>query len=73
MRLTVGYVVCFLIAAVHALAQTGSNDVLKQERNGVEAKKLTSEEMSSLGDPFFNLVLKNHADVTDLTEIERLI
>ena len=58
MLLTAGYVICFLIVAVHALALIGSNDVLKQERDGVEAKKLTSEERSSLGDPFFNLVLK---------------
>ena len=29
--------------------------------------------MAELGDPFFNLVLRNHADVVSLAEIEDLI
>lgn len=55
------------------LAQSGGVTLLRQERNGVIPQKMTAEELASLGDPLFNLVLKEHADVTNLTEIENLI
>ena len=56
-----------------ALAQSGGVTLLKQERNGASTQKLTAGELASLGDPLFNLVLKDHADVTNLSEIENLI
>lgn len=61
--------------AAPALAQSGgvALTLLKQERNGAPTQELTAGELASLGDPLFNLVLKDHADVTNLSEIENLI
>lgn len=56
-----------------ALAQSGGVTLVKQERNGAPTQKLTAGELASLGDLLFNLVLKDHADVTNLSEIENLI
>lgn len=56
-----------------ALAQSAGVTLLKQERNGLRPQKMTTEELAPLGDPLFNLVLKEHADITNLSEIEALI
>jgi len=55
------------------LAQPSTVLLLKQERRGMPAQNLSAAELSSLGDPFFNLVLKNKASETLLSEIERLV
>jgi hypothetical protein len=63
-----------LLALVVALsAQPASVLLLKQDRDGVPAQNLSAAELSSLGDPFFNLVLKDRADATALSVIEGLI
>lgn len=62
-----------LLWVTPVLAQPGGVTLLNQERNGVRPQKMTAEELASLGDPLFNLVLKEHADVTNLTEVENLI
>jgi len=46
---------------------------LSQERDGAPARNLTTAEFNALGDPFFNLVLREHADVIKLSEIENLL
>ena len=68
-------VLAALIAAawMAVSAQPATVLLLKQDRDGAPAQNLSAAELSSLGDPLFNLVLKKHADVTSLTAIESLI
>lgn len=47
--------------------------LLKQDRDGAPAQNLSAAELSSLGDPLFNLVLRDHADATSMSAIEKLI
>jgi hypothetical protein len=61
------------ILAAHSSADAQGVLLLKQEREGGPAINLSGKEMAELGDPFFNLVLRNHADVVSLPEIENLI
>ncbi|MGF1516170.1 MAG: hypothetical protein ACFB5Z_21075 [Elainellaceae cyanobacterium] len=56
-----------------ALAQDSSGLLLRQDANSDPVRFLTPEEQSELDDPFFNLVLKEHADATSLSEVEDLI
>ena len=46
---------------------------LKQSSDGGNPQSLTPSERAVLGDPLFTLVLRDHANVTNLAEIERLI
>ncbi len=59
-----------------ALAQTAPTIMLEQDReleNGGRVQPLTAENRANLGDPLFNLVLKDRADVVNLGELETLI
>jgi hypothetical protein len=47
--------------------------LLKQDRDGAPAQNLTAAEAATLSDPFFELVLREHADVTLLPALEDLI
>lgn len=48
--------------------------LLKQERDGAPATNLTGAERATLGDPFFELVLKTRADAaTTLSAVENLL
>jgi hypothetical protein len=47
--------------------------LLKQERVGAPAVPLTSAELAALGDPLFNLVLREHAGATTLAQVESLL
>ena len=46
---------------------------LKQVRDGAPAISLSGRELAELGDAFFNLVLKDHADVVALSQVENLL
>lgn len=46
---------------------------LQQAHDDAPAEPLSSANLQTLGDPFFRLVLSEHADVTDLAQIEELI
>lgn len=59
-------IVCTRIAGQQPL-------LLKQTHNGTPAVNLTSAELVSLGDPFFELVLRQRPDVTLLSDIENLL
>jgi hypothetical protein len=50
-----------------------SSLMLTQDRDGVSPRLLTPSEKAALGDPLFNLVLRDHADETSLTAIQNLI
>lgn len=63
-------VIC-LLAPTESVSQ--SVPIMLQERDGAPARSLTAAELNSLADPFFNLVLKEHADKTKLSDIENLI
>ncbi len=60
------------LVAEPAFAQD-SAALLRQDANASPVRPLTPEERSELGDPFFNLVLKEGADATSLSEVEALI
>ena len=47
--------------------------LLKQDRDGAPAVNLTAAELGTLGDPFFELVLKKQPTVARLSEVERLL
>jgi len=46
---------------------------LKQSRDNASAELLSTAELEALGDPFFEIVLRNHADVASLSDIENLL
>ena len=69
-------IICFLTLVLWvntALAQTASTGLLEQDRDGGRVQPLTAENRAELGDPLFNLVLKDRADVANLAELETLI
>jgi len=53
--------------------QPGPATLLKQERDGAPAANLTAAEFGTLGDPFFELVLRDNASADTLSAIEQLI
>lgn len=69
----INLILTILLWGTPALAQSAGVTLLKQEKNGLQPQMMNTEELASLGDPLFNLVLKEHADITNLTEIEALI
>lgn len=68
--LAVAFVLCI---AGESVAQPATVLLLKQERDGAPAQHLSALELAELGDPFFNLVLKGSAHLTNLAQIEDLI
>ncbi len=46
---------------------------LKQSQDNSPATLLTAGEVAALGDPFFEIVLRDHADITSLRAIEQLL
>lgn len=62
-----------LVAATFVSAQAEQALQLKQLRDNAPAELLSTAEIEALGDPFFEIVLKRHADVTNLREIEDLL
>jgi hypothetical protein len=70
----IAFVFCFFIFTKVAFAQTAPVPLAQeQSRDGARVQQIASSTFNSLGDPFFNLVLKERADVTNLAEIENLI
>jgi hypothetical protein len=65
-------ILSLVLAVAPAYAQIPNGVLLNQRPNG-QVEPLTPEQQASLGDPFFNLVLKEHADVTSLAEVLDLI
>jgi hypothetical protein len=61
-----------LLATVPAAAQN-SPLRLKQDRDGAPAQILSTLEFASLGDPLFNLVLKDQANLVKLSDIEQAV
>ena len=62
-----------LVAATSVSAQAEEALELKQFRDNAPAELLSTAEFEALGDPFFEIVLRRHADVTSLKEIENLL
>ncbi|ARV57429.1 hypothetical protein BZZ01_01200 [Nostocales cyanobacterium HT-58-2] len=63
----------FLLSTKLAYAQAAPVSLLEQKREGAKVEQIPSSTLATLGDPLFKLVLKDHADVTNLAEIEKLI
>ncbi len=63
----------FGIGEKSALAQTSTDRLFVQNTDRSQVRSITNQELAELGDPFFNLVLKDHADETNLAEIEQLL
>src|SRR4029453_10543205 len=56
-----------LVILVQPFAYAQSSPLqFKQSRDGAPAQLLSAAEMASLGDPLFNLVLKEHANLVKL-------
>lgn len=68
--LLISFFLCTIIAA--GFAQTPPV-LLKQERDQAPAEHLLSSELASLGDPFFALVLRDHAGETNAEKVFDLI
>lgn len=56
-----------------AFAQVSTGVLLHQKSNSSSVEPLSPQQRDTLADPFFNLVLKDRADVTSLSELEDLI
>ncbi|MUH00384.1 hypothetical protein F7734_52190 [Scytonema sp. UIC 10036] len=70
----IAFVFCFFIFTKLAFAQAAPVPLaLEQSRDGARVQQIASSTLASLGDPLFNLVLKERADVTNLAELENLI
>ena len=67
------FLLSFFMSTKLALAQAASVSLLEQRTEGATVQQIAQSTLSSLGDPIFKLVLKDHADVTNLAEIEKLI
>ncbi len=67
------YVLLAAYLAADAVSQGLNGFALKQPHEGEPAQILSAAERGQLGDPVFNLVLKEHADVVDFGKIEELI
>lgn len=65
--------VTFLSVFAASMCCAAESLSLKQDREGSPAINLSGTEFATLGDPFFNLVLKEHADVLSVSEILNLI
>lgn len=63
----------WLISNPSAIAQLESNSLMRQDTDNAALQPLSADELAQLNDPFFNLVLKEHSDETNLAEIETLI
>lgn len=61
-----------LVAPGFAYAQSSTLQ-FKQTRNESQPKLLTAAEIADLGDPFFNLLLKDKADKVTLTDVQNAI
>ena len=66
-------VLTFVVVSKLALAQIPTEVLLYQKSDFDSVEPLTSEQRDSLADPLFNLVLKDHADITSLSAIENLL
>jgi len=59
-----------LVILVQPFAYAQSSPLqFKQSRDGAPAQLLSAAEMASLGDPLFNLVLKEHANLVKLMDV----
>ena len=67
------FLLTLAFASKPALAQIPTGVLLHQKSNSSLVESLTPQERDALADPLFNLVLKDRADVTNLSELEDLI
>lgn len=70
--LTLAALVCSLLSPHWAMCQPNSLK-LKQDHDGGMVTNLTTAELAKLGDPFFNLLLKDKANLAKLSEITKAI
>ncbi len=68
-----GLLAIIALIAPEGVAQGPSSSILKQDRDDAPAQSLTAAERATLGDPLFDLVLKEHGDLTNLAQLEDLI
>lgn len=55
------------------LAAQEAVPLLKQDKDNLPAISLTAAELASLGDPFFDLVLRTKPNVVNLSDVEQLL
>jgi len=73
LAVVLSFLLMFGIGEKSAFAQTSTGRLFAQNTERGEVRSITDQELAELGDPFFNLVLKEHADETNLAEIEKLL
>src|SRR5437762_1209032 len=73
MRYLFTLVILFCVMALAIAYGQTSPLRFKQERDGVSPAVLTPSELSVLGDPLFNLVLKDKANLVKIADIEATI
>lgn len=61
------------LASKPAFAQISTGVLLHQKSDSSSVEPLSSQQRDKLADPFFNLVLRDHADITNLSALEELI
>ncbi|NJK67753.1 MAG: hypothetical protein HC941_15560 [Microcoleus sp. SU_5_3] len=66
-------ILAILLVSKPAFAQVPTGVLLHQKSNSSPVEPLSSQQRDALADPFFNLVLKERADATSLSELEDLI
>lgn len=61
------------LSSPQAQSPMSTPTLLKQATGSAPVLPMPAEDVAQLGDPLFTLVLKDHADVTDLTQLETLL
>ena len=73
LKFLLSLVLTLALASKPAFAQIPIGVLLHQKSDLSSVESLTPQQREALADPLFNLVLKDHADVTSLSAIEDLI
>jgi hypothetical protein len=66
-------ILAIILVSKPAFAQVPTGVLLQQKSDLSPVEPLSPQQRDTLADPFFNLVLKDRADVTSLSELEDLI
>jgi hypothetical protein len=66
-------ILAIVLVSKPAFAQVPTGFLLQQKSDLSPVEPLSSQQRDTLADPFFNLVLKERADITSLSDLEDLI
>ena len=72
-KLLISLILTLALVCEPVYAQSLAGVLLQQESDSSPSEPLTPGQLESLGDPFFDLVLKEHANVTSLSALEDFI